>query len=79
MEVNGRYIYCDLKSFRLKTLYFKLSRRLRGFQAFPSLLSRLEAVFEMLNLFIDTHYFPNRKDFTELDLAGFDDLVLISI
>lgn len=45
MEVNGRYVYCDLKSFRLKTLYYKLTRRLRGFQAFPSLLARLETVF----------------------------------
>ena len=59
MEVNGRYVYCDVKSFRLKTLYFKCSRRLRGFQAFPSLINRLEVVFEILNLYIDTFYFPN--------------------
>ena len=45
MEVNGRDVYCDLNWFRHKTLYYKLTRWVRGFQAFPSLLARLETVF----------------------------------
>lgn len=33
----------------------------------------------MLNLYIDSHYFPNRKDFTELDHRHFDDLIFIIV